>query len=560
MTGPRASSGGGTASVASELDPLEERIVEHLFEHQPGYAVFLGLHRYDGRLPDLTRPATDRWANGARDLLGQLRSVSREGLPPARHHDAVLLQLLLESPLFDLEELRDLERNPMTYIGAISLTPYMVRDYAPAEDRIRAMIRAISAVPGLLDAARQRLEPRIPETFVRLGIAMGSAIPEHLREAEAFARPHSTALGDQVRDAASVAGAALGEFLERLTNDLAPRATADFALGPARYQKLLWVREGIETPVADVLAAGRADLARNHHRLEELARAVRPALPPAEAIHESLESLNRQHPTAEGLVPYAQGLVEEARTFVASRDLVTIPEPALCRVQETPVYGRALSSASMNPPGPFEVAGDQGIYFVTPVDPRWAPDRQEQWLRALNDTMLRNITVHEVFPGHYLQFLHLRRAGGTLSRKVYLSSSFAEGWAHYAEQLVIEAGLGAGGPEAELAQLHDALLRDCRLIASVGLHTQGWTVAQATELFRSQAHLEALPAEREALRGTFNPEYFCYTLGKLAIVDARRRYLAEGFHGSLRGFHDALLGFGCPPIGMIDALFEGRGG
>jgi uncharacterized protein (DUF885 family) len=558
MTGPHRSAGGASAAASSELDPLEKRIIPHLFELQPGYAVFLGLHQYDGRLPDLSRTSTDRWANGARDLLGQLRSLPRDGLPPGRRLDAILLQLLLESPLFDLEEGRDLERNPMSYIGPISLTSYMVRDYAPAEARVGAMIRTIASVPALLEAGERRLESRLPDPFLRLAVAMGASMPSHLQEAEEFARRHSTALGERVRDVRLAAEAAITGFVHRLNTEYAPRATHDFALGPAKYQKLLWVREGIETPFLEVLRSGRSDLDRNQRRLAEIAQAAHPALPPAEAVRSSLEALYREHATAAGLVPYAQGLVEETRAFVTAHDIATIPQPANCRVEETPVYGRALSTASMNPPGPFDVGGEEGIYYVTPVDPTWTPDRQEQWLRALNNEMLRNITAHEVFPGHYLQFLHFRHAAGSFTRKVYLSSSFAEGWAHYAEQLVIEQGLGAGRPDAEIAQLHDALLRDCRLIASVGLHTQGWSLAQATELFQTEAHFEALPAEREAIRGTFNPEYFCYTLGKLAILEARGKYLAEDFHGSLRGFHDALLGFGCPPIGMLEALFEGR--
>jgi uncharacterized protein (DUF885 family) len=210
----------------------------------------------------------------------------------------------------------------------------------------------------------------------------------------------------------------------------------------------------------------------------------------------------------------------------------------------------------MSPPGPFDTNTAEGVYFVTLVDPAWDPPQQEEWLRALNRPMLRNITVHEVYPGHYLQYLHFRTRPASLARKVYISPSFSEGWAHYTEQLAIEAGLGAGHREAEVAQLHDALLRDCRLLASIGLHTEGWPVARATDLFRSEAHFEQLPAQREAVRGTFNPEYFCYTLGKLGILSARRRFLEPKFKGSLRRFHDALLSAGSPPVGLFDRVLE----
>jgi uncharacterized protein (DUF885 family) len=549
-----ATAPGGPPDV---LGPLETRVIDHVFALQPSYAVFLGLHEYDGRIPDLTKASTDRWLQGAEGLLRELAAIPDDRMSASRRLDRTLLTLLLESPRFDLLDSRDLDRNPMVYIGPLSLTAYMVRNYAPGEQRVDAMVRAMEAVPELLATARRRLEAKLPAPFVRLAESMASGIPGHFDEAEEFARQISPACGSAFTTARAPAQTALEEFRERLRGEYLTKANDAFALGPALFQKLLWVREGIRTPFAEILARGQADLERNQHRLAELAAQAHPSAPTAVATHDVLEALYRRHATAEQLVPRAQQLVEEARRFVQEKDLVTIPEPAVCRVEETPVYGRALSTASMNPPGPFDVTGDEGIYFVTPVDAAWPPERQEEWLRSLNDAMLRNITIHEVFPGHYLQFLHFRRGTASLARKVFLSASFSEGWAHYCEQLAIEAGLGAASRDAEVAQLHDALLRDCRLIASIGLHTQGWTLAQATDLFRREAHFESLPAEREAIRGTFNPEYFCYTLGKLAILAARDRFLTPKFGGSLQGFHDQLLGFGCPPVGVLDELLSG---
>ena len=353
-----------------------------------------------------------------------------------------------------------------------------------------------------------------------------------------------------MRAARTTAEAALARFLEWLREEEAPRATAEFALGSERYRRLLFVREGIETPIADVHRAGVADLTRNHDRLDALAREE------GVAVAELFHRLALDHPASGEVVPTAQGYVDETREFVRERDLVSIPELVRVRVEETPVWGRALSTASMDSPGPFDT-DSEGVYYVTPVDATWTPVQQEQWLRSLNRTMLRNITVHEVFPGHYLQYLHWRAGRGSLTRKVYSSTSFVEGWAHYTEQLVIEAGLGSPRRNAEVAQIHDALLRDCRLLASIGLHTAGWSLEQATELFEREAHYDRLPAEREAIRGTFNPEYFCYTMGKLAILDVRARTLASQFGGSLKRFHDTLLSFGSPPIGLLPTLLAG---
>jgi uncharacterized protein (DUF885 family) len=540
------------ASPAAEFDQLERDVVDHFFALQPGYAVFLGLHKYDGRVPDYSRAATDGWVAKADQLLARTRAFPSADLAPPRVVDRSLLELLLESPRFDLAESRDLDRNPMSYVGGISLTQYMVRDYAPVADRVRAIVATLEAAPKLLADGAHRLDRTLAKPFLTLSLAIGGGLPSHFEEAEAFARKESTALGDQVKGAREAAEESVTEFLSRVRNDWMPTAHDDFALGAERYQKLLWVREGIRTPFEEIRRAGEADLARNQARLEEIAG---PSRPPKELF----ETLFQDHPAAAELIPTAQRFVAETKRFVAEHDLVTIPEPAECRVEETPTYGRALSTASMNPPGPFDVGGAEGIYFVTPVDSAWPPARQEEWLRSLNREMLRNITVHEVWPGHYLQFLHFRHAAGSLTRKVFLSPSFTEGWAHYCEQLAIETGIGGSDWKAEAAQLHDALLRDCRLIASVGLHTARMTLAEATKLFVERAHFEQLPAEREAIRGTFNPEYFCYTLGKLRILEARKKLLDPIFRGSLKAFHDRLLSTGAPPVGLLETLLQGAG-
>jgi uncharacterized protein (DUF885 family) len=529
-----------------ELDRLEQQVVDHLFELQPSYAVGLGLHKYDGLVPDLSRGATDAWCLRADELLGRLSRIEDAGLSESRRIDKFLLRLLLDSPLFDLRESKDLDRNPMVYVGSISLTSYMVRDYAPVEDRVRAIVRILERVPTLLEEGQRRLHGPLPRPFVELAIAIGGGLSPHFHEAETFAARESMA--PVVAPARTLAEASVAKFLSWLREECLPRSTPEFALGPHRFQRLLYVREGIEASIDDVRKAGTADLARNQARLEEIAREEKVGLP------ELLQRLNRDHPAAAEVLPTARAYVEETRKFVTDHDLATIPEPAACRVEETPIWGRALSTASMNPPGPFDTGPTEGIYFVTPVDPAWSPVQQEEWLRSFNRSLLRNITVHEVFPGHYLQFLHFHRSAGSLTRKVYLSPSFVEGWAHYTEQLAIEQGLGRENHSAEIAELHDALLRDCRLLASIGLHTQGMTLLEATQLFEREAHFEHLPAEREAIRGTFNPEYFCYTLGKLAILNSRNRFLAPRFGGSLKAFHDTLLGFGCPPIGLLDTL------
>ncbi|MCI4368888.1 MAG: DUF885 domain-containing protein [Thermoplasmata archaeon] len=540
----------------SGLDTLERSIVDHVFRLQPGYAVFLGLHEYDGKVPDFSRAGTEEWTSGAEGLLHKLRALPPAEATPQRQLDRTLLELLLEGPLFDIKVSHDLERNPMSYVGSVSLTAYMVRNYAPAMDRAAAMTRTLDAIPKLLADGRRRLSATVPEPFVTLSLAMGSGLPTHFEEGESFVAANAPSEASAFRKAREGADLAVREFMAFLDAELKPKATPDFALGAERFQRLLYVREGITTPTAEILSKGWNDLHRNQARLEKIAQPANPSGTAAEQVSKLLSSLYLQHSSAEQLIPDAQKIVAETRAFVEANGIATIPPPDSCRVEETPSYGRALSTASMNPPGPFDQGDSEGIYYVTPVDPSWPKERQEEWLRSLNLPMLRNVTIHEVYPGHYLQFLHFRASTGSLARKVYFSPSFTEGWAHYCEQLAIEVGWQNGSVEAEAAELHDALLRDCRLIASIMLHTQGWRVDQATQLFREKAHFEQLPAEREAIRGTFNPEYFCYTLGKLAILEAREKLLDRRFAGSLKAFHDRLLSFGAPPVGVLTTLLE----
>ena len=536
-----------TSHVAvAPLDEIERQIVDHLFVLQPSYAVGLGLHEYDGKMPDLSVEAVGRWSAESDRLLARLQAIGPDALPPDRRVDRFLLELLLESPLFDLRDSLELDRNPMSYVGSVSLTSYLARDYAPVEPRVAAIVKVLGAVPRLLAQGRARLREPLPRPFVELALAIGGGLSAHFGEAQEFAaRAH---LESEVAAARAVAEEALTPFLTWLREEALPRAVPEFALGPERFQRLLYVREGIEAPFEEIRRAGAADLARNQARLSEIAQSERTS------VDELFARLNANHPTAPNVLATARTFVEETRRFVESHALVTVPPTASCRVEETPVWGRALSTASMNPPGPFDTTSTEGIYYVTPVDPKWTPLQAEEWLRSFSYPMLRNITVHEVYPGHYLQFLHFRASSGSLTRKVYLSPSFVEGWAHYAEQLAIEQGLGRESSGAEVAQIHDALLRDCRLLVSIGLHTQGMTLEAATQLFQREAHFERLPAEREAIRGTFNPEYFCYTLGKLAILNVRHQVLERRFGGRLDAFHDALLGFGCPPIGLLDRL------
>jgi len=316
-----------TPPTTDRLALLEKEIIAHLFVLRPTTASYLGLHEYDGLLPDLSVESTNHWTTTAKEFLRQLAEVPDSDLTPARRLDRNLLRLQLEGNLFDLEETRELDRNPMSYLFQPDLTNYIARDYAPVATRVASIVRILTLVPELLEGAKQRLEPHLPRPFVTLSIQIASGLPSHFAEGEAFARTGSDELGDEVRKARKGADAAVRAFAEWLEKERLPHATDDFALGRERFQRLLWVREGLTLPVDEVLRRGREDLKRNRDRLAEIAR--REGL----SVDELVARLYENHPTVADLIPLTRRLTDEVREFVRTKRIVTIPEPEVVHVR-----------------------------------------------------------------------------------------------------------------------------------------------------------------------------------------------------------------------------------
>jgi uncharacterized protein (DUF885 family) len=301
----------------------------------------------------------------------------------------------------------------------------------------------------------------------------------------------------------------------------------------------------VELPLDALLAKGEAQLEKDHAAFLETARRIDPAKTPAEVM----KSLSDEHPAAEDLLPSIRRSVEAARQFLVEKDIVTIPSEVRPRVEETPPFARGGSFASMDNPGAFETKATEAFYYVTPVEKDWDAKHQEEHLRLYNPYVVPMINVHEVWPGHYLQFLYSPRFK-TKTRKLTFCGTNAEGWAHYTEQMMVDQGFGGGSPKIRLAQLQEALLRDCRYVCGVKLHTKGWTVEQGAKLFVEMGFQEPANGFEEARRGAYNPTYLYYTLGKLEIQDLAREYM-QTRKASLKQFHDAFVAEGGLPIPLV---------
>jgi len=347
---------------------------------------------------------------------------------------------------------------------------------------------------------------------------------------------------EAVNRAAIVASRSFSDWLQR---DLLPRSNGSYALGEARFLEKLKDAEMVELPLADLLAKGEANLKKDHDAFVATAKRIDASKSAAQVM----AVLGNDHPTAADLIPSVRRSVEAARQFVIDKALVTIPSEVRPNVEETPPYARGTGFASMDTPGAFEAHATEAFYYVEPVEPEWDAKHQEEHLRLFNQPVVGMINVHEAFPGHYVQFLYSPRYP-TKTRKLLGAGSNAEGWAHYSEQMMVDQGFGGGDPKIRLAQLSEALLRDCRYVVGIKLHTKGMSVAEGTKLFVEQCFQEEASAYVEARRGTFNPTYLYYTLGKLEIQELAADYMREK-GATLKQFHDAFIAQGALPIPLV---------
>ena len=536
--------------ASSEFAGFVDAYFDAQFRAQPSAGTEAGLHQYDGKLEDLSRAAILARIAELKALQARLAAIDRKQLPFDDGIDAQALDGDLRSALQNLDVLRNWEKNPMLYVRVPgnAVDGLMKRDFAPARERLRSLVARLKAAPAVYAAARANVQ-NPPREFTDLAIRM-------CKGAAGF---FEGSVARWAKDAAGDDAALFAEFQEAngavvretralaawLETDLLPRSKGRYAIGEESFLAKLKYDEMVELPLDALLAKGEAQLEKDHAAFLETARRIDPAKTPAEVM----KSLSDEHPTAEDLLPSIRRSVEAARQFLVEKDIVTIPSQVRPRVEETPPFARGGSFASMDNPGAFETKATEAFYYVTPVEKDWDAKHQEEHLRLYNPYVVPLINVHEVWPGHYLQFLYSPRFR-TKTRKLTFCGTNAEGWAHYSEQMMVDQGFGGGSPKIRLAQLQEALLRDCRYVVGVKLHTKGMTVEEGARLFVEKGFQEPANGYEEARRGAYNPTYLYYTLGKLEIQELAREYM-QTKKASLKQFHDAFVAEGGLPIPLV---------
>ena len=545
-----------------EYEAVAEEYIKGYLSAHPLEGTALGLHEYDGKITDYSRLALDAEISRLRRFDDRLSKFDSGKLSPRQSIDLRILQAAVKKDLFEMQDMSVFERNPMVYVRAADVNVFIKRNFAPLEDRVRSLAAIESQIPNILIAARTNLNDVLPKPYVELAIQIAKGSADFLKKdlVAAVGNLKDEQLRVAFHEANRKAANALNDYAAWLEREKLPKASMDFALGEEKFRRFLAQSEFVDLPPQKILEIGLEQLKAEQTAFAEAAKKIDPNKSPIEVF----KQIQSEHPTPQNLIPDSAKDLDKIRKYVLSRRLVGVPSDVRAKIKETPQYLRATSFASMDTPGPFEKRANEAYYYVTPTENDWPEKQKEEWLTAFNYYTSDVVSIHEAYPGHYVQFLHLNASQASKVEKIFGSYAFVEGWAHYCEKMMLDEGYGSStnstpseddvkrAAKYRMAQADEALLRLCRLCVSIKMHTQKMSLDEATKFFRENCYYEEKPARQEAMRGTFDPGYLNYTLGKLQILKLRDDYKAQqGDDFSLQKFHNELLDHGMPPIRLL---------
>jgi uncharacterized protein (DUF885 family) len=539
----------GSAGAQSLYDQFFD---EHYFHFYPTAATFAGVHEHDGRLEDYSRAGVDRRV-GALDSW--LISFAKE--PPSADRDLVLNYIRAQK--LELETIRMWQRDPDRYSSGVTTSAFsiMSRTFASPETRLRSLIEREKAMPQALAAARANLT-NPPRIYTEIAIEQ---LPGNISFFEndvplAFKDVKDPALLAEFRASNAAVIAALRDYETWLKDTLLAQSNGDFRLGAETFARKLALEEMVDLPLDRLLEIGYEDLRANQRRFAETAVRIDPNRPARDVQAE----LQKDHPPADGVLDAFRDSLTGLKKFILEKRIVTIPSGVLPILQETPPFLRALTFASMDTPGPFERNAKEAFFNVTLPGRDWPAERVEEFLRGFHRGTILSTAIHEAYPGHYIQFLWMQRVTSKV-RKLLGASSNAEGWAHYAEQMMLDEGYGGDDPRIRLGQIQDALLRDARYIVGIEMHTGKRSFDDAVRFFEEEGYQTHETAVRETKRGTSDATYMYYTLGKLQILKLREDYRRlKGAEFSLEEFHNRFMQQGFPPLKIVRQALLGDNG
>jgi uncharacterized protein (DUF885 family) len=558
----KVAAGPGADSAFSQV---ADSYLQGWLDWRPQTAVSLGFHQYDDRVTDFSKTSMDGELRRLKDFAGRLQTIDTASLSPRLFIDYRILRSAINNEIFNFEDMRVYGRNPMTYAQALDIDTYVKRNFAPLEHRLRSIIVVEKQIPVIYANAKVNLDDSLAKPYIEMAVNVAKGTIGFLGGdlLTALAPVKNDTLMAEFRAANQVAIAATSDYVQWLQTVKLPKATQHYALGTERYRRFLYNNEMITMSPEKVLEIGLAELKREQGMFNAAAHIINPHKTAVEVYHD----IEKEHPVADSLIPDSRRHVESIRQYLIDHQICTMPSPVRVQVKETPLYARETSTASCDVPGPFETKGSEAYYYITPVDAKWSARQKEDWLAQFNYYTTDVVTIHEAYPGHYTQFLHLNASTATKIEKIFNSYAFVEGWAHYTERMMLDEGYGNNNGDSvkaakyRMAQSGDALLRVCRLCVSIKTHCQGMTVDEATRFFMDNWYQGEKPSRQEAMRGTFDPGYLFYTVGKLEIFKLRADYQRqEGAGYSLKTFNDAMMDHGMPAIPLMrEILLKDKG-
>ncbi|HST53414.1 MAG TPA: DUF885 domain-containing protein [Pyrinomonadaceae bacterium] len=528
---------------SQQWDAFVGKFLDDYFAAHPDVAVYAGRHEFDGKLPDWSDAGIKREIARLHAERDQATQFADSSLDERQRFERDYLIAQVDKDLFWMEKAEAPYKNPFFYADSIDPDVYVSREYATPDVRLRAYTAYAKSVPTALAQIRANLRLPLPHTYIKIGrTTIGGLADFYSKDVPAvFASVKDEALQSDFKTANDAATKAIKDFDAWLGSQEAT-ATDNFALGPDLFSQMLKDTERVDVPLDQLEAVGRQDLERNLSALREACDKYTPG----ETVQACVAKAQAHKPEGD-VVEAARHQLDDLRNFLTQNNIVTIPGTEVAKVGEAPPYKR-WNFAYINIPGPYET-GLPSTYYVSPPDPTWSPEQRADYVPGVGSLLFTS--VHEVWPGHFLQFLHANRSSSKFGQ-VFVGYAFAEGWAHYTEEMMYDAGLGADNPEMHIGQLTEALLRNVRFLSAIGMHTKGMTVADSEKMFVEQGFQDKGNAEQQAARGTFDPAYLNYTMGKLMIRKLREDWTASrGGRNAWKEFHDEFLKYGGPPIPLV---------
>jgi hypothetical protein len=544
---------------ADSWNQLADDFINQYLAFSPTASTQVGIHIHDGELDDYSAASIAKQVAWLQQFEKRVLAFDAKTLNPTEAADREILLNNIRANLLELQVVRTFIKNPDTYSSGAAASVYVImsRKFAPPDERLRSVIAREKRFPHFFAEARANLQD-VPRIYAEIALEQ---LPGTIGFFEkdvpsAFAGATDPAVKSAFAESNAAAIKQLREYQNWLKSDLLPRSHGDFRIGAETFSKKLLYDDMVSTPLDRLLEVGIADLHKNQAEFQRIAKEVDPSKSPS-AVLAQLQSM---HPAPSDVMQSFRNTFDGLIAFINSHDIITIPGDRKPTLQQTPPFQRATTTASMDAPGPFEKVATEAYFNVTLPQPGDSREDVTGIMAGLNVGTIISTSIHEVFPGHFTQYLWEKRAPTRL-RMLLSANTNVEGWAHYTEQMMLDEGYaqpGAGAKDLReshlirLGQLQDALLRDARFIAGIQMHLGKFTLEQSREFFVKEGFQSPRIADIETKRGTSDPTYLYYTLGKLQILklreDLRKK---QGAAFSLGKFHDDFMSQGYPPIAIV---------